>query len=191
MKRFIILLIVMVFICYARPSQLVLAAELGQELKLAPQDAGPSLRETLNWIKKTFGSLHGFEHWNHGGATRQVVVSSFDVNDDYIMTIKQKIVGEYSTGNDYVTINHAVCDMKEMTHSNIPSTPTSVYVFFNKNCIIFDNNADTYPRQPPFKNGLVEFDTGDSDVAVKLNKAFNHAAELFKKMPKRKSNDLF
>ena len=159
------------------------AAELGDKLQLAPQSEGPSLEETSKWIKQKIDSLRGFDYWNTGGCTKQVEYTSFDIDKNYIMTIRQK---QSNCPNGWGgTEERFVCDMKELSQADKYTTRVSVY--FNKQCKIYKYSGD----DKPFYNNGHHFDAGDSETAEKLIKAFNHAAELFKKMPKKRSDELF
>ena len=174
------------------------ADQLGDKLQLAPQSEGPSLEETLKWIKQKVDSLHGFNHWNTGGGVRKVDYTSFDIDSNYIMTIKQKIAGFHRTGDPYISMKHFVCDMKGLSGVETYGR-TTVDLSFHKPCKIYDGEGDgtgehcefCYPKEPPFLNRGHDFDTGDPEMAEKLAKAFNHAAKLFEKMPKKRSDDLF
>lgn len=155
-------------------------------LDLAPQqDEGPSLEETLKFIKDKVYSLRGFIHWNTGGGNRTVEYTSFEVDSNYIATMKQKTVGPLAG------IEHDVCDLKEIHKNYDTSHDSSITLYFGKNCIKYGGFLNEYPKSPPFLNGSMDFDTGDSDVKKQLVKAFNHLAELMQKMPKKRSNELF
>lgn len=164
-------------------------------LDLAPQEEGPSLEETLKWIKNKIDSLHGFTHWNTGGSIGHVEYTSFDIDNDYIVTIKQKVDRGDSAFGRNIDMVHFVCDMKELSGANTFGG-TTLDINFSKKCKIFDGKTTYtgeygYPANPPSIRSGDTIDTGDPEIASKLAKAFNHAAKLFEKMPKKRSNELF
>ncbi len=185
------MLIIFSIVYGAQSSQ---AEDKSQTPEAAPQNnAGPALDDTLKFVKEKINALKGFKY--SGDATMVIESTSFDVGSDYMVTIKQKRVDMDSSNSswfmesskNWITMQ-AVCDLKSLYSAKV--TDSNLVLFFDDNCKVFTFSKDGDPGNPEHRP-IVRIDTGDADLARRLEKAFKHAAPLLEKLPKRQSGELF
>lgn len=175
----------------------LIAASPAHALDLAPlQDEGPSLEDTLKFIKEKINSLKGFIPPSDDIFKRTVEFTNIEIAPDYTVTIKQKLGSGQKYGD---AMDHYICDLKTLTSGKSAYSENATLVLhFDSNCKILsgDIHADAhvehrYPRNPPFYNGMASIYAPDPEFVLRVSKAFNHLAEFMKKMSKKRSNELF
>ena len=183
MKIIVSLMFVAVMVCsgHIYPA---FAAELGDKLQLAPQSEGPSLDETLNWLKQKINSITG----NSGTYQNITTEFSYDKNKYYFNQ-------EYTSSNRFR--RNYICDMSSSLEAS--NDKSSIIISFpgygckQSRGIVCGNVSEgswCYGNDVSTVGAIVLFHD-DNELADKIVKAFNHAAKLIKAMPKKRSDDLF
>ena len=176
-------------------------AKEAQHLQHPTQEENPSLDETLSWLAQRINSINSgaFEE-------RTVKLTTIKIDGSYNFRYTQSV--SYET-NEVVSTTDSIAGAfltvpEEVTRTNEEilnvdgnlSSLTSAAVTTASDAeihVLFATKVHTYLNNDPnsSSNYVQSFVIHTSDLALaeKIAKGFNHAANLFAKMPKR--DDLF